>query len=67
MADMTAKKARLRSLVKAAADALDDGKDPFERWFLVENEVTLDEAYELAETMAMTLRLAFRLPLLPEG
>jgi hypothetical protein len=67
MADMTAKRTRMRSLVKAAAEALDDGKDPFDGWFLDENKVTLDEAYELADTTAMALRLAFGLPLLTEG
>ena len=56
---------RMKVLAQAAVEALEDGRDPFERAFLTENEVTLDEAFSLAETMALALRLLMRLPLVP--
>lgn len=44
---------RSSELLKAAAEALDDGEDPLHHAFLSEHEVTLDECYDLAEWMAI--------------
>lgn len=48
---------RIEKLLTAAADALADGRDPFEHSFLVEHEVTLDEVYTLSELIAVGTRL----------
>lgn len=48
---------RSTTLLRAAADALDDGRDPFDAAFLVLHEVTLDEVYSLGELMAVGARL----------
>jgi len=48
---------RQSDLLKAAADALDDGRSPLEGAFLTEHEVTLDELYGLAGWMAIGSRL----------
>jgi hypothetical protein len=44
-------------LLRAAADALSDGRDPFDRSFLVENQVTLDEVCDLGDLMALGARI----------
>jgi hypothetical protein len=44
---------RSSELLKAAAEALDDGRDPLHLAFLSEHEVTLDECYSLAEWLAV--------------
>ena len=59
-------KARMKVLAQAAVEALEDGRDPLEISFLTEHGVTLDEAYSLAETMALALRLLMKLPLIPD-
>jgi hypothetical protein len=48
---------RTSKLLKAAADALDDGRDPLTNPFLADNEVTLDECYSLAEWLAVGAQL----------
>lgn len=47
---------RMRQLLLRAAKALDEGTDPFGTHFLAENHVTLDEANELADTVAQCIR-----------
>jgi hypothetical protein len=48
---------RSTDLLKKAADALDDGQSPLANPFLSENDVSLDECYNLAEQLAMGARL----------
>jgi len=48
---------RAADLLKAAATALDDGRDPLTSPFLGEHDVSLNECYDLAEQMAMGARL----------
>jgi hypothetical protein len=48
---------RQSDLLKAAADALEDGRSPLEGAFLGENEVTLDELFDLADWLAIGARL----------
>ena len=43
---------RTKELMKLAALALKNGTDPFGDFFLSENKVTAEEAFDLAETMA---------------
>ena len=43
---------RATDLLRKAADALDDGRDPLTLPFLSDNDVTLDECYEMAENLA---------------
>jgi hypothetical protein len=45
------------SLLRAAADALDDGQIPLENPFLSEHDVTLDQAYSLAGQLAIGARM----------
>lgn len=54
---MTAPHERAESLVLAAADAMDDGRDPFDHHFLAEHDVTLSEAHDLSEALALGARL----------
>lgn len=42
---------RTENLLRKAGEALNDGRDPFETWFLSEHQVTLDEVYGLSETL----------------
>lgn len=61
---------RRTGLLMAAATALDAGEDALAMPFLTEHEVTLDEAYSLAEQLAIGARLvAYGLdhPRSPEG
>ena len=44
-------------LLRAAADALDDGRDPLTNPFLADNDVTLDQCYSLAEQLAIGARI----------
>ncbi len=44
-------------LLYRAANALEDGIDPFESSWLSENEVTLDEAYDLSDQLALGARM----------
>jgi hypothetical protein len=48
---------RSAELLKAAADALEDGRDPLELSFLTEHSVSLDECCNLAESLALGARL----------
>lgn len=43
---------RMIELLEAAADELEDGRDPFDRSFLIEHDVTADECFALAGAMA---------------
>lgn len=47
---------RMAHLLLAAASALEDGCDPFSTEWLAEHEVSLNEAYELAELCAYAIR-----------
>jgi hypothetical protein len=44
-------------LLRAAADALDDGTDPFSLSFLSEHDVTSDQCLTLAEQLAIGSRI----------
>ena len=48
---------RTDELTVAAIKALANGDDPFEHPFLAEHNVSLDEAYDLADQMALGLAL----------
>lgn len=48
---------RTSELLKAAASALEDQRDPFDGSFLTEHEVTLDECMDLADSLAIGARL----------
>ena len=48
---------RSSELLKAAADALGDGRDPLTNPFLADNDVTLGECYDLAEWLAVGAQL----------
>jgi hypothetical protein len=48
---------RTSELLKAAADALDDGRDPLTLPFLDDHAVTLDECFDLAEWLAVGAQL----------
>lgn len=48
---------RPTDLLRAAADALEDGRSPLEHAFLAEHGVTLDECMDLAGHLAMGARL----------
>lgn len=44
---------RSSELLKAAAEALENGNDPFHGSFLDGNQVTLDECFDMADSLAM--------------
>ena len=44
-------------LLRLAADALDDGRDPLTTPFLSEHEVTLDDCFTLAGQLALGARI----------
>lgn len=48
---------RRTELLEAAADALEDGRDPLTQSFLAEHDVTMEECHALAEQMAIGARL----------
>lgn len=48
---------RKKELLALAADAMDKGEDPFHISFLSEHEVTLDEVYDMSETIAQAMRI----------
>lgn len=48
---------RETELLNAAADAMADGRDPFHESFLVEHDVSLNEVYDMSETIALAVRL----------
>ena len=48
---------RMCDLANLAADALDDGRNPFEQSFLTEHDVTFDECMSLAGIFATGGRL----------
>jgi len=48
---------RSSELLKAAADALEEGSDPFHESFLGKHDVTADECFDLADSIAMGARL----------
>ena len=45
------------SLLRKAAEVLDDGCDPMMNPFLADNDVSLDQLYSLAEHLAIGARL----------
>jgi len=45
------------ALLRAAADALDDGQIPLANPFLAEHDVTLDQCMSLAEQLAIGARI----------
>jgi hypothetical protein len=47
-------------LLRAAAEALDDGRDPLANPFLSEHEVTLDQCFSLAQQLAIGARMVAR-------
>jgi hypothetical protein len=47
---------RSSELLKAAAAHLENGGDPFHE-FLADNDVTIDECFDLADSLAMGARL----------
>jgi hypothetical protein len=44
-------------LLRKAAEALNDGRDPLTNPFLSEHDVTLDECYDLASHLALGARI----------
>ena len=50
------KKDRMDGLLKKAATALQNGADPFNHEFLVENKVTADECMGLSEKMGIIIK-----------
>ena len=48
---------RLAYLLEEAADALEDGRDPFADGFLIEHSVTLDECYSLSDLLSASARM----------
>lgn len=48
---------RSDTLLRAAADAFDDLRSPFDRDWLVEHDVTLDECGDLSENVATAIRV----------
>lgn len=54
---MVGLKGRPFDLLREAAKWLDEGRDPLHESFLIEHNVTLDEAYDLAEHLAIGARL----------
>ena len=53
---------RMTSLVKKAADEFERGADPFENWWLAENDVTLDECMALSSYVSIALRYFSSVP-----
>ena len=43
---------RMTDLLRGASEALKDGRDPLAQPFLSDNDVTLEECYDLAELLA---------------
>lgn len=48
---------RMTFLLRRAANALVDGRDPFSTAFLVENDVTYDECMEMSDAIATAIFL----------
>jgi hypothetical protein len=48
------------ALLRAAADALDAGEDPFSTAFLTANDVTFDQCMNLAQQLAIGARIVAR-------
>lgn len=58
----TAKKiGRMTKLLEQAADAFDDGRNPFGTEWLVEHDVTLEECMTLSQQIAVAVRNYARL------
>lgn len=57
---------RESELLRLAAEAMDDGRSPFDSGFLIEHGVTLDEVYDLSETIARATRIYLALRKRPE-
>ena len=47
---------RRKELLFKMADCFDKGMNPFDGWFLVENDVTLDEAMGMSKQIAAIIR-----------
>lgn len=48
---------RLVEILTAAADAMEDGMDPFDTAFLADNRVSLEECFTMADLLALGARL----------
>jgi hypothetical protein len=48
------------ALLREAADALDEGTDPFSTGWLSEHEVTMDQCMNLAKQLAIGARIVAR-------
>ena len=48
---------RADELIELAAQAMERGESPFDRSFLVEHRVTLDEVYDLSDALAIGARM----------
>lgn len=48
---------RLDSLLKEAARYLSNGSDPFSGDFLRKHDVSLDEAYDMGDTIALAINM----------
>lgn len=53
---------RLLDLLEKASKALEDGQDPFHTSFLVENNVTLNEVFDMSMAMSAAIDL-FLIPM----
>ncbi len=53
---------RDRQLLELAAEAMEDGRDPFDLSFLSANEVTADECYTMGEQIALAVRMMLVAP-----
>ncbi len=47
---------RMEELLGKAADAFEKGMNPFDHWFLSENEVTADECMVMSEQIAALIK-----------
>lgn len=47
----------IAALLRKAAEAMDEGRNPFDAVFLRKNEVTLDQCLTLAEQLAIGARI----------
>ena len=53
---------RRMNLMREAAKAMEDGRDPLERSFLIEHKVSLDEVFTMSEDIARAVRIYLRMP-----
>ncbi len=53
---------RKEQLLRMAADAFEDGRNPFDHESLCEHKVTADECFELSEAIAIIIRGYLNVP-----